>query len=406
MERHYTTTPFGRRPMTLGMMAAQVAARAVDKDATVHKWHVFQHVREARDAVGATDRALAILNALLSFHPDTAFNGDSDLIVFPSNEQLISRANGMSPATLRRHLAVLVQCGLVIRRDSPNGKRFARKGPSGEIEQAYGFDLAPMVVRAQEFKELAEAVVAERRALKLAKERITLCRRDIVKMIATGIDEAIPADWRGFQRAYEGIAGRIPRTAPRQSYDAIAGELEALWLEVQNTLETFVNSHNRNANESHSERHIQNSNPDSNTEIEQGSGKEQETSASAAETDNVRHLPRRELPLGIVLDACPDIVALAKGGEIRTWRDLMAAAATGRAYLGISPSAYQEACEVMGEDQAATVIAAIQQRFEHISSPGGYLRSLTTRARDGKFSVWPMIMALLRAKLEKRKQLL
>ncbi|MFW8696389.1 helix-turn-helix domain-containing protein, partial [Mesorhizobium japonicum] len=82
----------------------------------VHKWHVFQHVREARDAVGATDRALAILNALLSFHPDTAFNGDSDLVVFPSNEQRISRANGMSPATLRRHLAVLVQCGLVIRR--------------------------------------------------------------------------------------------------------------------------------------------------------------------------------------------------------------------------------------------------------------------------------------------------
>ena len=37
-----------------------------------------------------------------------------------------ARANGMPPTTLRRHLAVLVDCGLIVRRDSPNGKRFAR----------------------------------------------------------------------------------------------------------------------------------------------------------------------------------------------------------------------------------------------------------------------------------------
>ncbi len=105
--------------------------------------------RKLRTVLGATDRALAILDALLSFHPDTAFYGDSALIVWPSNEQLIARANGMSPATLRRHLANLVDCGLVIRRDSPNGKRFARKGQGGEIEQAYGFDLSPIVARAE-----------------------------------------------------------------------------------------------------------------------------------------------------------------------------------------------------------------------------------------------------------------
>ncbi|WP_407804107.1 replication initiation protein RepC, partial [Staphylococcus aureus] len=36
-------------------------------------------------------------------------------------------------------------------------------------------------------------------------------------------------------------------------------------------------------------------------------------------------------------------------------------------------------------------------------SPGGYLRSLTDRGKDGKFSTWPMIMALLRAKLDGQK---
>ena len=64
-------------------------------------------------------------------------------MVFPSNDQLSLRAHGMAPATLRRHLAVLVHCGLLIRRDSPNGKRYARKGQGGTIESAFGFDLMP-----------------------------------------------------------------------------------------------------------------------------------------------------------------------------------------------------------------------------------------------------------------------
>nr|WP_308460483.1 plasmid replication protein RepC [Mesorhizobium sp. NBSH29] len=119
METHISTTPFGRRSMTLGMISSQVTAMAMPAGVSVHKWYVFQNIKEARMALGATDRALAILDALLSFHPDTALYGDSGLIVWPSNEQLIRRANGMSPATLRRHLANLVDCGLVIRRDSP-----------------------------------------------------------------------------------------------------------------------------------------------------------------------------------------------------------------------------------------------------------------------------------------------
>lgn len=65
------------------------------------------------------------------FCREKELTGDGELIVWPSNEQLMARANGMPATTLRRHLAVLVDCGLIIRRDSPNGKRFARKGRGG-----------------------------------------------------------------------------------------------------------------------------------------------------------------------------------------------------------------------------------------------------------------------------------
>ena len=96
-------------------------------------------------------------NALLTFHPETVLTGD-DLIVFPSNEQIALRAHGMPSSTMRRHLALLVDAGLIIRRDSPNGKRYARKGRDGAVSQAFGFDLSPLVARAAEIEGLAEEV--------------------------------------------------------------------------------------------------------------------------------------------------------------------------------------------------------------------------------------------------------
>ncbi|RWH94151.1 MAG: replication initiation protein RepC [Mesorhizobium sp.] len=402
--QHISTTPFGRRPMTLGHIASQMTAKAVSPDTVAHKWQVFQDIKDARIALGATDRALAILDALLSFHPDTALYGDGELIVWPSNEQLIRRANGMPPTTLRRHLAVLVECGLIIRRDSPNGKRFARKGQGGEIEQAYGFDISPIVARAEEFKELAEAVRSEKKAFRLVKERLTICRRDIVKMIDAGIEEGVPANWGRVQQAYQAIVGQIPRTAPRQTFEAIADELEGLWAEVREALESFVKTQKVDANESRNGRHIQNSKPDSKSESENGLGNRDEADGNVADTDNVRSLPKRELPLGIVLDACPNILWLVRGGGgIRNWREFLAAAEVARPTMGISPSAWEEARTAMGEQQAAITIAAIYQRQDQINSAGGYLRSLTDRAKAGKFSVWPMVMALLRAKLDASK---
>jgi replication initiation protein RepC len=388
--------------MTLALLARQVTADRIDREARVSKWEVFRDIREAKQALGATDRALAILNALLSFHRADELTGEGSLIVFPSNEQLSRRANGMSPATLRRHLGNLVTTGLIIRRDSPNGKRFARKGEGGAIDQAYGFDLSPILARAEEFKALAADVKAEHKAHRLAKERLTICRRDVVKMIEVGINEAAPGNWQSFQRRYEAIIARLPRTAARSVLEGICNELEDLWVDIHQTLESFINSKNPSANESQSERHIHNSNPYaySTDESEHGIRKKTEASGVDAKIDNVRALPNRDLPLGLVVDACPELLTLARDGQIRTWRDFVAAAEQARPFMGVSPSAWQEAVEVMGQEKAAVTVAAILQRSDRIGSRGGYLRNLTERARDQKFSVWPMVMALLREKLD------
>ncbi|MEO6380556.1 MAG: plasmid replication protein RepC [Nitrobacter sp.] len=409
MQSHPPTTPFGRRSLTLAHVASQMVATARPPEKVVHKWKIFHAICTARPRLGVSERSLSVLNALLTFHPETALTGDDDLIVFPSNHQLSLRAHGMPASTLRRHLAVLVDVGLVVRRDSPNGKRYARKGSAGEIELAFGFDLSPLVVRSEEFESLAADIEAEARALKLVRERITLCRRDIAKMIATGIEEGVPtrrggqgpADWPEVHAAFRAIVDGIPRTATRQELEPIAEELSQLADDVLNLLETHIKSNDSSANESHTERHKQNSNTDPLIDLEPSLPE-----GRAARAELKPQAPRvaeGTYPLGMVLNACPDIVDYAKGG-ISNWRDFLATAAVVRSMLGISPSAWEEAQTVLGETAAAIVVACILQRGAAIRSAGGYLRGLTRKAEVGEFSLGPILMSQINSHLNEKRR--
>lgn len=392
MDTGIATTPFGRRPMSLTMLAAQNESRQIPEGRVVEKWQIYRNLCEGKSIVGVGDRALAVLNALLSFYPDSELSEENGLIVFPSNAQLSLRAHGMPDATVRRHLAALVDCGLIVRRDSPNGKRYARKGRGGDIEEAFGFSLAPLLARAHEFEQAAECVRADNRALRLMRERITLHRRDIHKLIEAAVEEDVPGDWGGLWRRFRAIVEAIPRRACIAELEPIVADLAALHEEVDKLLEIHMNSTNPSANDSQSERQQSISNTDSIIEFEPASEK------SGAPAEPVRRAAEKPkgYPLGLVLKACPEIAVYAADG-IGGWRDLMITAAQVRGYLGVSPSAYEDACHVMGQEIAAIVVACILQRAQHINSAGGYLRVLTEKARAGEFSVGPMLMAALKA---------
>lgn len=107
MESEPVTTPFGRRPMSLAMLLKQRRGEAIAAGTTRNKWKLFRSVCEARAGLDVTDRALTVLDALLSFYPEDELSSERGLVVFPSNAQLSLRARGMTAATLRRQLAVL-----------------------------------------------------------------------------------------------------------------------------------------------------------------------------------------------------------------------------------------------------------------------------------------------------------
>ncbi|MGZ2461804.1 plasmid replication protein RepC [Rhizobium anhuiense] len=396
------TTPFGRRPMTLALVKGQLATADIKPGKSVDKWKVFRDACEARIVLGLTDRALSVLNALLSFYPEQQLSDGRGLIVFPSNNQLTVRAHGITGTTLRRHLAALVDAGLIIRKDSPNGKRYAHKDGSGSIKDAFGFSLAPMLARSEELAHMAQQIASDRKALRLTKERLSICLRDVRKLISAAVEEGAAGDWGMIEECYIGLMARIPKSPTAADVEPVAEEMEMLREEIINLLETQVNSEKTDGNAVQNERHIQNSNTESIYESEPRS--EIEQGAKSSQAIRVLREPIKAFPLGMVLKACPDIAMYGPGGAIASWRDLMSAAVVVRSMLGVSPSAYEEACVAMTAENAAVAMACILEKSSFINSAGGYLRDLTKRAALGQFSLGPMLMALLKANGERSQR--
>ena len=395
MQTGSVTTPFGRRPMTLALVRRQTALADIKQGKTADKWKVFRDASAAMELLGIQSNSLAVLDALLSFHPDTELRQDAQLIVFPSNTQLALRAHGMAGATLRRHIAMLVESGLIVRKDSANGKRYARRDGAGQIERAFGFDLSPLLARSEELAMMAQQVMANRAAFRMAKESLTICRRDVRKLITAAMEEGVEGDWQAVEDVYVALVGRIPRVPTLAEVTSILEEMSMLQEEIINRLEIQEYSENSSTNAAHSEQHIQNSKSESFNELEPRSEKEQ--GAKPIEIHRARSERIKAFPLAMILKACPNIGDYGPGGGIASWRDLMSAAVVVRSMLGVSPSAYQDACEAMGPENAAAAMACILERANFINSAGGYLRDLTRRSELGEFSLGPMIMALLKA---------
>ncbi|WP_429925754.1 plasmid replication protein RepC (plasmid) [Agrobacterium vitis] len=394
METGNVTTPFGRRGMTLALVRRQVAASDIKPGKRADKWKIFRDVSAAMDLLGIQSNSLAVLDALLSFYPENELRQDAQLVVFPSNAQLALRAHGLAGATLRRHIAVLLDAGLIVRKDSANGKRYARKDNAGQIEQAFGFDLSPLLARSEELAMMAQQVMADRATFRKAKESLTICRRDVRKLITAAIEEGAQGDWHEIECAYISLVGKISRTPALSEVTLVLDEMNILKRDIVKRLENQVNVEKNSANAAQFERHIQNSNTKYITEFEPRSRKEQE--AMTEHDNSPKRPPIKSFPLGMVLKACPSVGDYGPDGKIANWRDLMTAAVVVRSMLGVSPSAYQEACEIMGQENAATAIACILERANFINSAGGYLRDLTRRSQQGEFSLGPMMMALLR----------
>jgi replication initiation protein RepC len=398
-----SSTPFGQRPVTADQLTAHAMAQGPADVPHFDKWELFRELCVARHAYRLTDRDLTVLNALLSFHKDRALSDNANLIVFPSNRALGERAHGMAESTLRRHLGALVNAGVISRHDSPNGKRYAAKDAAGDIVRAFGFNLRAMLVKATEIANHASEARAAGERYRRLREECSVALRDATKLTEYGMTQSPKEAWLELLVRAADHTRTIRRKLPYESLSALFGEVTALLKDVQSELgmHTGNKTNKTSGRDGHSERHYQNSNKDSydlEPTIERGRG-------GAVEIEQLSEQPIEarpkvdegrapKLPLSLVLKTCPDILDYAQGG-ISDWYDMVATAHFVRGMMGISPDAWENAQRAMGPENAAVVLACMLQKVEDIHSPGGYLRALTNKSRDGAFSPGPMVMALL-----------
>ncbi|NLR97077.1 replication initiation protein RepC [Rhizobium sp. P38BS-XIX] len=409
------TTPFGRRSMTFASLKKQRQAQMAVPDIKRNKWKLFRAVCEARNHLNVTDRSLTVLDALLSFYPADELCVANGVIVFPSNAQLSIRARGMTAATLRRHLSALIDAGLILRKDSANGKRFARRSRAGEINEAFGFSLAPLLSRAHEIETIAAQNATDRQLLLSAREKITLYRRDITKLIQLALNGNVSGNWNELNDRFRTILATLSRRPTLDEAQNFLIKMSELRSTIINLLDLHEKTQDMCAIESQNERHIQDSQTQSSFESEtvaepqkrnlistSGIDRNEDNQSDIRQTAETAHNSGSRLNPNVALDtvlrACREVHPYGPGGSIRTWRDLLAATSVVRLILNISPSAFNEASAIMGPENAGIAIACILERATHINSAGAYLRDLSRRAVKQQFSVRPMVSALLKAK--------
>ena len=365
----------------------------------VNKWELLRELSKAQAAFGVSERDLTVLQGLLSFFPDDALGGNAEMVVFPSNKAICERLNGMPCSTMRRHLARLVEAGLLQRRDSPNGKRYVRK--HGEDRVAFGFDLSPLYCQSEEIARAAEAVREAEERVRRLREVVSLMRRDLAALAEFG-DEMQPGlgFWDQLRDKAALTARALRRKLSVEDLAAYRADLEALLDQARNIIDG-PETEEMNTNDAQSERHHHNSNKES-IDLEPALEKsgaaagvpdvDRDEPVADVDEQDTRHLPK--IPLHLVIAACPSLKTFYQG-EIRHWHQLFDAACHVRPAMGISASAWEEAQRFMGPEQASIVVAAMLERFADIRSPGGYLRALTAKAAAGEFSCGPMVMALI-----------
>lgn len=372
-------TPFGR-PVDATLIAHEKQAAAPYPSDGINKWDVLRELTVAKDAFGLSPRTLSVLQALLSFHRETILDGNNGpLVVFPSNAAICDRLHGMACSTMRRHLAALVTAGFLLRRDSPNGKRYIKR--YGTAPQAFGFDLSPLLTRFAEIMDTADATRAAEAEYQHNRRTVSLMRRDLAALTDYGLQtQPDVRKWDALDDMARLTARALRRTLQPQELEVIKTELEAA-ITVAKALLDIPATREMSTSDCQNEQHSQRSKKEEYID-EKNDGNEQDPAVSVT----------------TVLNICKEFKAYIQH-DARCWPTLIQAAQTVGPMMGITKEAWLTATKAMGSKEAAFVLLAMLERFDQIKSPAAYLTHLTKKAGQGAFSCKPMLRSLQSSQL-------
>lgn len=362
-----TATSGGRRA---SRAALEARSFAFEKDRIVTRKELGQAARDAQKALNLRPSSRFVLQELTACWGEQQLKGR--ILVWPSNERLVEKT-GLSERSVRGALRSLIQDKLITPKDSANGKRFAIKDKTGQVMDAFGFDLTPLYVRQDEFAAAIDAQEREKEDRKRAFDDLTIMRRATAEIIRALSERDISAAGP-LQGAFDDLAYKTPRRGSKQPIDQILGQWSAL-------KELAENKYLESGNGGKNCRHIETNN-------------ESPDSCNKAFEEGCRANPSDPVPtLALVAEATP----MLKDFDItiRTWQDAYAAARDFRSSIGAHKSAWSEAVEALGLETASAAVLYVAQLIDNdamsganrIKNPGGYFRALIRMMAERRFNL-------------------
>lgn len=405
--------PNGWRKPTPGLLQAERFAE-IGEGLSVPKTRAIVAAKKVAAAIGLKSQDLLLLDTFGALTQAQDWEQGRRPIVWASNNFLLEQTS-FSLSTLRRHVRRLCEVGLIAMKDSPNGKRWGRRDQEGVIVEAYGFDLAPLAARAEEFEALYAHLQAERAHCASLRNAITVTRRVIRAKIDKALENGLRGPWRQLSEALRALLEALPgRSGAGEALEAALEQLRALQGSVEGAFEAGFDQTSADENDKLSkkmaptspkdETHIQTTNELHSVKsncfeqkhaarvVSEEQGVEQVERPEEVDLDinwSTHGTKRRsDVDVSTLVASCPHFADMAHGtqGYMKDWSDVHRAAAALRPVVGISEDAWNVANKVMGPVRAAASIALILDKSSdgEVKSPGGYLRGLVEKAQAGE----------------------
>jgi replication initiation protein RepC len=330
---------------------------AAEKD---RRWILLDLAKTCRQRLKLRDRDIAVLRGLLSLMPAQA--RADQMVVFASNRVLIDRCDGIDERTLRRRIAHLQSVGMLVRRTSPNGKRYQLRDEHHQAQLTYGIDLAPLFHAQTELEALADDCHREKLRLKLLQKKI----RDVLFHTASNPATALQLE------AQRALRRTLSSAQLQQILTALEEATPIKLAEVLQNPEPVAKE--VTATDGQNDRHIQRSNIN-NLESENAENKTPEAKRDLAK-------PTRQDESDISVEEC---LTLAKTAQTmsptppKSWEDLIDLSATLAPAIGLQKDLVHQAEKHLGRHGCALAVLGLVEAFGRIRNPEAYLAALIKR---------------------------
>ena len=396
--------PTGFRRLTVASMATGHLASDFEGfgDNGPRPGQILAAFKAAAPFLGYGSRIVHAVDWLFRFTAPQDWRQGARPIVWPS-ARMQQEELQLSMTRTKAINRLLIELGLIVAKDSPNGKRYGRRDREGRIIEAYGFDLSPMAQRLEEFERIAEEGRAVRARMAQLRRRATIARKGLIQIFEAVNELGLTdANWRVLSDEARVLSQALKRVERLDEMEIGVAGLERRQAEAQQRLEEQLGTSKKDVNQdaqgADSSPHIDTYktplNPIQDT-VMACEGSSSGTLAPPAHTDGPQKPAERteREERGQVLRLHPEelpVVAPRLRDYLRTreprWSDIVDAADMLRLDLDVSRPLWGEACRVMGRETAAIALAIVSTKDpEHFTRTAGhYFHGMVERAKRGE----------------------